>query len=95
MQKAYTASLEYLLTTDSEFIKHWRTAMSSLPQCRIEQVGPTLFIIHREVDGVQQAVDKKFESHQQALDYILAQGWQVQRERPTDSMIIASRFLKP
>lgn len=69
--------------------------MSSIPQCRIEQVSSTLYIIHQEIDGVQKTVDKKFETHQQALDYILAQSWQVQRERPTDSMIIASRFLKP
>ncbi|MDO8826807.1 hypothetical protein [Methylophaga sp.] len=72
--------------------------MSSIPQCRIEQIGSAtspLFIIQQEIDGIQHTLDKKFESHQQALDYILQQGWQVQRERPTDSMIIASRFLKP
>lgn len=70
-------------------------SISSIPQCRIEQIGSTLFIIHQKIDGTQQSLDNKFESQQQALDYILAQGWQVQRERPTDSMIIASRFLKP
>ena len=69
--------------------------MSSIPQCRIEQTGSTEFIIHQETDGIQQTVDKMFENHQQALDYILTQGWQVQRERPADSMIIQSRFLKP
>lgn len=72
--------------------------MSSIPQCRIEQAGSAhepLYIIHQDIAGEQQIVDKKFSSHQQALDYILAQGWQVQRDRPKDSMIIASRFLKP
>jgi len=72
--------------------------MSSIPQCSIELTGSAtepFYIIHQDVDGIQQTVDKKFDSHQQALDYILAQGWQVQRDRPTDSMIIASRFLKP
>lgn len=72
--------------------------MSSIPQCRIEQIGTIgepEFIIHQQIDGIQQTIDKTFENHQQALDYILAQGWQVQRERPADSMIIQSRFLKP
>lgn len=72
--------------------------MSSIPQCRIEQTGSAterFYIIHQDIAGEQQTVDKKFASHQQALDYILAQGWQVQRDRPKDSMIIASRFLKP
>ncbi|WP_300497988.1 hypothetical protein [uncultured Methylophaga sp.] len=72
--------------------------MSSIPQCHIEQAGSAtepFFVIRQDVDGIQKTVDKKFESHQQALDYILAQGWQVQRDRPADSMIIASRFLKP
>lgn len=72
--------------------------MSSIPQCRIEKAGSEtepFFIILQEIAGEQQTVDKTFVSHQQALDYILAQGWQVQRDRPKDSMIIASRFLKP
>ncbi len=72
--------------------------MSSIPQCRIEQTGSTAkpeFIIHQQTNGIQQKVDKTFKNHQQALDYILAQGWQVERERPADSMIIQSRFLKP
>ncbi|AUZ83775.1 hypothetical protein [Methylophaga nitratireducenticrescens] len=72
--------------------------MSSIPQCRIERAGSeteTFFIIHQNIDGEQQTLSKQFASHQQALDYILAQGWQVERERAEDSMIIASRFLKP
>ena len=70
--------------------------MSSIPQCRIERAGSEsepFFIIHQNIDGERQTLDKQFASHQQALDYILAQGWQVERERSEDSMIIASRFL--
>jgi hypothetical protein len=72
--------------------------MSSIPQCRIERAGSEsepFFIIHQSIDGERQTLEKQFSSHQQALDYILAQGWQVEREGPEDSMIIASRFLKP
>lgn len=72
--------------------------MSSIPQCSVEHSGSTaepFFIILQNVDGIKQTIDRKFTSHQHALDYILSQGWQVQREKPTDSMIIASRFLKP
>lgn len=72
--------------------------MSSIPQCRIELSGSasaSFYVIYQEVDGKQQAIDKQFESQQEAFNYILEQGWQVQRERPKDSMIVASRFLKP
>jgi len=72
--------------------------MSSILQCRIEKSGSEtepFFLILQEIAGEQQTIDKRFDSYQQALDYILDHGWQVQRERPTDSMIIASRFLKP
>lgn len=72
--------------------------MASIPQCSIEQVGSEaepIYVIHQQIDGTSQVLDKQFSDYQEALNFILAQGWQVQRERPKDSMIIASRYLKP
>lgn len=64
------------------------------PQASIEQT-PSGFIISREENGRDQPVDKSFDSYQQALDYILEQGWQLKRETPKDSLHVETRFIKP
>lgn len=57
-----------------------------------EQDGYTL---HVEENGQLTTVDKPFHSYQAALDYILAQGWQLKRESPTGSLHVDIRFRKP
>lgn len=64
------------------------------PQASIEQTQAS-FIIHCEQDGQTQAVDNNFDSYQQALDFILQQGWQLKREPPKDSLHVETRFIKP
>lgn len=72
--------------------------MTAIPQCRIVQTGSDSvpeFTIHQQIDGKRHTIDATFSDYQAALDYVLSQGWQLERDRPKDSMIIASRFLKP
>lgn len=64
------------------------------PQVIIEQTRDG-FVISREDNGQNQQVDKKFDSYQQALDYILEQGWQLKRETPEGSLHVETRFIKP
>ncbi len=57
-----------------------------------EQDGFTLYV---EDNGELTQIDKQFHSYQAALDYILAQGWQLKREDPASSLHIDIRFRKP
>lgn len=53
------------------------------------------FTLHVEENGQRTTVDKQFHSYQAALDYILAQGWQLKREDPAGSLHVDIRFRKP
>ncbi len=68
------------------------------PQVTIEQTSSSEqdgFTLHVEDKGELTQVDKQFHSYQAALDYILAQGWQLKREDPAGSLHVDIRFRKP
>ncbi|HEC74853.1 MAG TPA: hypothetical protein ENI26_10860 [Methylophaga aminisulfidivorans] len=62
------------------------------PQATIEprkQDDKTVYQVEKE--NTQEC----FDTYQAALDYVLAQGWQVKRDSSPESMIIETRFMKP
>lgn len=61
---------------------------------KIASVEPAYFVIHLQEQESQITVNQQFTDYQQALDYILEQGWQLKRE-PTGSLHVETRFLKP
>ncbi len=64
-------------------------------QVSIEEVRsaqPPYFVIKQEE---QKVAPQQFSSYQQALDFILEQGWQLKRETPANSLHVETRFLKP
>ncbi len=68
------------------------------PQVSIEQVlpaEPPYFVIHKDEQGQLETLDNHFASYQQALDFVLEQGWQVKREQANNSLHVETRFLKP
>lgn len=66
------------------------------PQVTIEQnTEQDSFTLYVEENGQNTTVDKQFDSYQAALDYILAQGWQLKRNAPTGSLHVDIRFRKP
>lgn len=64
------------------------------PQASIEQ-NQSGFTVSKETDGQTELVETTFENYQAALDFILEQGWQLKRERPSNSLHVETRFLKP
>lgn len=66
------------------------------PQAQIiatnDQDGYTITV---EGDGTTESVSAQFVQYQDALDYILKQGWQLKREAPGSSLHVETRFLKP
>lgn len=64
------------------------------PQVTIEQ-NESGFVVRMEGGDQSEAVDQPFSSYQQALDFILEQGWQLKRETPSTSLHVETRFLKP
>ena len=72
--------------------------MAKLPECTIEkwsQDEQTFFIINKESDGHLEKLDDHFETYQNALEYILAQGWQIKRAPQESSLVVDLRFMKP
>lgn len=68
------------------------------PQAIIENTSSAEnveFTLYVEDNGEITQVDKLFDSYQAALDYVLAQGWQLKREDPAGSLHIDIRFRKP
>lgn len=68
------------------------------PQARIEKTqadDQPCFVISRKQNGETEQVDQQFASYQQALEFILEQGWQLKRESPSNSLHVETRFLKP
>lgn len=64
------------------------------PQATIEKTAAG-FVISKEEAGKTELLENHFDSYQNALDFILEQGWQLKRERPDSSLHVETRFLKP
>jgi len=69
--------------------------MTSPTQCSIEAVetGAGFRIFKHEESGATE-VGESFDSYEKALDFLLAQGWQLQRAPHPESLIMESRFRK-
>ncbi len=65
------------------------------PQAQIIEAAEHGYRIHVERDGTTEALSTYFDQYQDALDYILNQGWQLKREAPSSSLLVETRFLKP
>jgi len=65
------------------------------PQASIEQISaePPHFVVKQ--CGQEDMPSAQFSDYQQALDFILKQGWQLKREKPNNSLHVETRFLKP
>lgn len=61
----------------------------------LSSANNSCFVINKEENGVTEEVGTRFNDYQQALDYILEQGWQLKREPPQGSLHVDTRFLKP
>jgi len=48
-----------------------------------------------EKEGKTECLSVHFSQYQEALDYILKQGWQLKRDAPSSSLHVKTRFLKP
>ncbi len=64
------------------------------PQASITQSESGFHISYEENGQLKQA-EQAFESYEQALDFILEQGWQLKREKQKDSLHVETRFIKP
>lgn len=66
------------------------------PQAQIiatkEQNGYRIEVEHQ---AASESVSTIFAEYQDALDYILEQGWQLKRDAPSSSLHVETRFLKP
>jgi D-serine deaminase-like pyridoxal phosphate-dependent protein len=68
------------------------------PQASINAVtegNDTRHYITVEKAGQTEKLEQPFSDYQQALDYVLEQGWQLKREPLQDSLHVETRFLKP
>jgi hypothetical protein len=65
------------------------------PQASIEQIAadPPYFIVKKPDQKNESS--EQFSDYQQALDFILKQGWQLKRDKPNSSLHVETRFLKP
>jgi len=72
--------------------------MSKLPECTIEKCDDdenTFFIINKENNGQLEKLDGHFETYENALKYLLDQGWQLMRPKQDSSLVVDLRFMKP
>jgi hypothetical protein len=72
--------------------------MSKLPECTIEQCDKdenTFFIINKENNGQLEKLDGHFETYENALKYLLDQGWQLMRPKQASPLVVDLRFMKP
>lgn len=69
--------------------------MTTPTQCSIQQreSGSGFCIVKHEKTELTE-VSEHFESYEKALDYLLAQGWQLKRAPNPESLIMESRFRK-
>jgi hypothetical protein len=65
------------------------------PQAQIVEAAELDYRIQVERNGTTETVSLHFKQYQDALDYILEQGWQLKREAPSSSLHVETRFLKP
>lgn len=64
------------------------------PQAAITQSESVFHVSYEENDQTLE-VEQAFDSYEQALDFILEQGWQLKREKQKDSLHVETRFIKP
>lgn len=64
------------------------------PQATITQ-SESVFHVSYEENGQTLAIEQAFDSYEQALEFILEQGWQLKREKQKDSLHVETRFIKP
>ncbi|WP_297809425.1 hypothetical protein [uncultured Methylophaga sp.] len=64
------------------------------PQATITQSESVFHVSYEENDQTLE-VEQAFDSYEQALDFILEQGWQLKREKQKDSLHVETRFIKP
>lgn len=69
--------------------------MTTPIQCTIEPVESAagFRVFKHEKTGTSE-VSTLFESYEKALDFLLAQGWQLQRSPHPESLMMESRFRK-
>ena len=66
------------------------------PQATIEKSADNEnYLLQVEENGETTQVEQIFADYQSALDYMLAQGWQLKRNAPTGSLHVDIRFRKP
>lgn len=65
------------------------------PQAQIIANDQGEYHINVDKDGTSESMSVVFTEYQDALDYILQQGWQLKREAPSGSLHVETRFLKP
>lgn len=66
------------------------------PQATIEKSPDSRhYLIQVEENGETIQVEQTFDDYQAALDYMLAQGWQLKRNAPAGSLHVDIRFRKP
>lgn len=66
------------------------------PQATIEKSPDSEhYLIQVEENGETTQVEQTFDDYQAALDYMLAQGWQLKRNAPAGSLHVDIRFRKP
>lgn len=65
------------------------------PQAQILETAQHDYRVHVEHDGTIETLATQFDEYQDALDYILQQGWQLKRDTPNSSLHVETRFLKP
>ena len=66
------------------------------PQVTIEKSPDSdHYLLLVEENGETTEIEQTFADYQSALDYMLAQGWQLKRNAPTGSLHVDIRFRKP
>lgn len=66
------------------------------PQAIIEKSSDSEeYLLQVEENGEITQIDQSFADYQSALDYMLAQGWQLKRNAPAGSLHVDVRFIKP
>lgn len=66
------------------------------PQVTIEKSPESeQYLLQVEENGEITELEQTFADYQSALDYMLAQGWQLKREPPPGSLHVDIRFRKP
>ncbi|AFJ03693.1 hypothetical protein Q7C_2572 [Methylophaga frappieri] len=68
------------------------------PQATIEQEtgkASSTYTVSVDDNGEYRKVEEQFDRYEDALDYLLKQGWQLKRDAPAGSLHVDVRFRKP